>query len=86
MNQRDRERYPELAEHHKLLEGWRSPLAALAPSSEAYRRMLGLTHRPVALIFFRQALPTVDRAKFSPVTGLAKGAYILVALWTTRST
>jgi transketolase len=36
-----------------------------------------LKHEPVALILSRQAMPTLDRAKFAPAAGLAKGAYVL---------
>jgi transketolase len=32
---------------------------------------------PVALILTRQALPTLDRSKFAPASGLRKGAYVL---------
>ena len=32
---------------------------------------------PVALSLSRQALPTLDRAKFAPAAGLARGAYVL---------
>ncbi len=45
--------------------------------SEAYRCILQLQHRPAALICSRQPLPVVDRTKFAPAAGLAKGAYIL---------
>jgi transketolase len=45
--------------------------------SEAYRCALQLTHRPVALICSRQALPIVDRTTFAPACGLARGAYVL---------
>ena len=34
-------------------------------------------HAPVALILTRQALPTLDRAKYAAASGLARGAYIL---------
>ena len=34
-------------------------------------------HEPVALILTRQALPTLDRTKYAPAAGLAKGAYVL---------
>ena len=44
---------------------------------EAYRLALPHTSRPVALILTRQAVPTFDRAKFAPASGLAKGAYVL---------
>lgn len=34
-------------------------------------------HQPVALILSRQPLPTLDRAKYAPASGVAKGAYVL---------
>jgi transketolase len=45
--------------------------------SEAWRLIMGMRHEPVALILSRQNCPTVDRTKFAPASGLAKGAYIL---------
>jgi transketolase len=36
-----------------------------------------LTHDPSAIILSRQALPTVDRTKYAPASGLARGAYVL---------
>jgi transketolase len=45
--------------------------------SEAYRCALKMKDHPVALIGSRQALPTVDRTKFAPASGLARGAYVL---------
>jgi transketolase len=36
-----------------------------------------INDRPVALILTRQNLPTLDRTKYAPASGLAKGAYIL---------
>jgi transketolase len=44
---------------------------------EAWRIIMELRHEPVALILTRQALPTLDRTRFGPATGVAKGAYIL---------
>jgi transketolase len=44
---------------------------------EAYRLVMPLTNRPVALILSRQALPIFDRSKLAPASGLAKGAYVL---------
>jgi transketolase len=44
---------------------------------EAWRVILQLRHEPVALVLTRQAIPTLDRAKFAPASGLAKGAYVL---------
>jgi len=46
-------------------------------TAEAYRLALPQTHRPVALILSRQALPIFDRTKLAPASGLAKGAYVL---------
>ncbi|HEY3966898.1 MAG TPA: transketolase C-terminal domain-containing protein, partial [Planctomycetaceae bacterium] len=34
-------------------------------------------HEPVVLALTRQPLPTLDRTKFAPAAGLAKGAYVL---------
>jgi transketolase len=45
--------------------------------AEAWRFTLGLRHEPVALVLSRQALPTLDRTKYAPASGLAKGAYVL---------
>jgi transketolase len=45
--------------------------------AEAWRLTLGLRHEPVALVLSRQALPTLDRTKYAPASGLAKGAYVL---------
>ncbi|MBI3650621.1 MAG: transketolase [Acidobacteria bacterium] len=45
--------------------------------TEAWRVVMNLKHNPVALILTRQALPTLDRTKYAPASGLAKGAYIL---------
>ncbi len=44
---------------------------------EAYRVALSQTARPVALICSRQPLPTLDRTKFAPAAGLARGGYVL---------
>jgi transketolase len=45
--------------------------------AEAWRLTLGLRHEPVALVLTRQALPTLDRSKYAPASGLEKGAYVL---------
>jgi transketolase len=44
---------------------------------EAWRVIMELKHQPVALILSRQALPTLDRSKYAPASGLRRGAYIL---------
>ncbi len=43
----------------------------------AYRTILPLTNRPVALVLTRQNLPTLDRARYSSADGLRRGAYVL---------
>ncbi len=57
-------------------------LAVIRPADanevlEAWRVIMPLQHQPVALILSRQALPTIDRSKYAPASGLAKGAYVL---------
>jgi len=44
---------------------------------EAYRVALQHTHGPTAMVLTRQALPTLDRTKFAPASGVAKGGYVL---------
>ena len=44
---------------------------------EAWKVILQLHREPAVLALTRQALPTIDRKKFSPASGLARGAYIL---------
>lgn len=44
---------------------------------EAYRYVLALQHQPALLTLSRHALPTLDRAKYAPAAGTAKGAYVL---------
>jgi transketolase len=44
---------------------------------EAWKLALQQSHRPTALVLSRQAMPTFDRTKFAPASGVAKGAYIL---------
>ncbi len=45
--------------------------------TEAWRLVLQLRHEPAILVLSRQALPTLDRAKYAPASGVAKGAYVL---------
>jgi transketolase len=45
--------------------------------AEAWRVIMTLRHQPVALILSRQNLPTLDRTKYAPATGVAQGGYIL---------
>jgi transketolase len=44
---------------------------------EAYRYVMQLRHEPAVLVLSRQPLPTFDRSKYAPASGLAKGAYVL---------
>jgi transketolase len=44
---------------------------------EAYRVILQQRHKPAVLVLSRQPLPTLDRGRFAPAAGLARGAYIL---------
>jgi transketolase len=44
---------------------------------EAWKVVMKQQHAPVALILTRQALPTLDRAKYASANGLARGAYVL---------
>jgi len=45
--------------------------------AEAWRVIMQLQHEPACLILSRQALPTLDRTKYAPADGVAKGAYVL---------
>jgi transketolase len=44
---------------------------------EAYRYLLKLRHQPAVLVLSRQPLPTLDRSKYAPASGVAHGAYVL---------
>jgi len=44
---------------------------------EAYKIILKLQHEPAVLVLTRQNLPTLDRTKYAPAAGVARGAYIL---------
>jgi transketolase len=44
---------------------------------EAYRTIMQLRHEPAVLALSRQPLPTLDRSKYAPAAGVAKGAYVL---------
>jgi len=44
---------------------------------EAWKIAVEQTHRPTALVLSRQAMPTFDRTKFAPASGVRKGAYVL---------
>src|SRR2546421_12900514 len=44
---------------------------------EAYRYVMQLRHQPAALVLSRQPLPTLDRSKYAPASGVSRGAYVL---------
>jgi transketolase len=44
---------------------------------EAYRFIMQLRHQPAVLALSRQPLPTLDRNKYAPASGVAQGAYVL---------
>jgi transketolase len=45
--------------------------------AEAWRVVLGLKHEPACVILSRQNLPTFDRARYAPASGVRRGAYVL---------
>jgi transketolase len=57
-------------------------LAVIRPADanevvEAWKFIVQMRRHPAALILSRQALPTLDRSKYAPASGLFKGAYVL---------
>jgi len=44
---------------------------------EAYRYVMQLRHQPAVLVLSRQPLPTLDRSRYAPASGVARGAYVL---------
>jgi len=48
--------------------------------AEAWRVVLKAKHQPACLILSRQPLPTLDRSRFAPAAGVARGAYVLADL------
>jgi transketolase len=45
--------------------------------AEAWRVIIESRRAPVALVLSRQSLPTLDRSRFAPASGLARGGYVL---------
>jgi transketolase len=45
--------------------------------TEAWRVIIELKHQPACLILTRQPLPTFDRKRYAPASGVSRGAYIL---------
>jgi transketolase len=46
-------------------------------AAECWKVILPLTDRPALLALTRQALPTLDRTRYAPASGVARGAYVL---------
>lgn len=44
---------------------------------EAWRVIMALRHQPACLVLSRQALPVLDRGRYAPASGVARGAYVL---------
>jgi transketolase len=44
---------------------------------EAYRYVVQQRHQPAVLALSRQPLPTLDRTKYAPASGVSQGAYVL---------
>ncbi len=44
---------------------------------EAYKVAIQHTRGPSTMVFTRQAMPTFDRTKYAPASGVTKGAYVL---------
>jgi transketolase len=44
---------------------------------EAYRYVMQLRHQPAILALSRQPLRTLDRTRYAPASGVARGAYVL---------
>jgi transketolase len=44
---------------------------------EAWKVIVQLKHSPAVIVLSRQAMPTLDRAKYAPASGVARGAYVL---------
>jgi transketolase len=45
--------------------------------TEAYRYVMQLRREPAVFALSRQPLPTLDRTKYAPAAGVARGAYVL---------
>jgi transketolase len=51
------------------------PQDPIWPNRDRY--VMQLRHQPAALALSRQPLPTLDRSKYAPASGVARGAYVL---------
>ena len=45
--------------------------------AETWRAIMPLRHTPAAIALTRQAVPTLDRSRYAPASGLARGGYVL---------
>jgi transketolase len=45
--------------------------------AEAWRVMMQQRHQPTALVLTRQNVPVLDRSRYAPADGLARGGYVL---------
>jgi transketolase len=45
--------------------------------AEAWRAIVDNSDNPAVLVLSRQAVPTLDRSKYAPASGVAKGGYVL---------
>ena len=52
--------------------------ADAAETAEAWAAALETTTGPVALALTRQNVPILDRTRYAPASGAARGAYVLV--------
>ncbi|MDR1483798.1 MAG: transketolase [Planctomycetaceae bacterium] len=46
--------------------------------SESYRAAMQFERTPSVLVLSRQNLPTLDRSKFAPASGVSRGGYVLI--------
>jgi transketolase len=46
-------------------------------AAEAWRVALTQPHRPACIVVSRQPLPTLDRSRYAPASGVKRGAYVL---------
>ncbi len=44
---------------------------------EAWKVVMRQRHRPAAMVLTRQPVPTIDRDRYAPASGVARGAYVL---------
>ncbi|HET6574381.1 MAG TPA: transketolase [Fimbriiglobus sp.] len=51
--------------------------ADAAETVEAWRVVMQQHHVPTALVLTRQAVPTIDRTRYAPASGVSRGAYVL---------